>query len=166
MTEEHVQMEKLGNHKNINKYKRKITSYYSIAKISGNFLMKCTTEENGAWKVDVVACVLDDGSRLELNDHKPVGNDEFSCAVAPDGSVSLRQMVNANAGCGTHPVGDVWREGNFEFECQRRGQQILRACITDCNLRIKAGEQISADGQEIKSSFENRRKASWSCTVL
>lgn len=77
--------------------------------------MRCNENPDGSWKVYAVACLLPDGSKMELNEKRQYGSDEFACIAAADRTVSLQQMVNVNAGCGSHPVGNRYSKSFFLF---------------------------------------------------
>lgn len=73
--------------------------------VKDRFLIKCVELGNGAWKTEIVGCVLADGTRIPLNGTEKVGNDEWTCKADSNGLVTLQQHINAVAKCGSRSVG-------------------------------------------------------------
>ncbi|CAD5224604.1 unnamed protein product [Bursaphelenchus okinawaensis] len=98
--------------------------------------MRCTINNDGSWKTEVVACLSPSGSRIPLNGKIIEDNSEWSCANNDQGKVALSQGPNPYATCGNHAVGSRWQEKSFELECRPGGVRELKACVTEDGQRI------------------------------
>ena len=110
------------------------------------FVMRCTINDNGSWKTEVVACVLPNGQRININSQIQDHNDEWKCQMNERGMVTLVQGTNPNAKCDGRSVGSRWQEKSFELECRPGGIRRLVACVTEDNQRIPVNGSKEVNG--------------------
>jgi len=111
-----------------------------------SFIMRCTIQDNGSWRTEVIACKSPTGARIQLGSSIEDGNDEWKCQMNDQGMVVLIQGANPNARCDGRPVGTIWQEKSFELECLSGGVRRLVSCVTEDGQRVPVNGSREING--------------------
>jgi hypothetical protein len=111
-----------------------------------SFIMRCTIQDNGSWRTEVIACKSPVGAQIPLGTSIEDGNDEWKCQMNEQGMVVLIQGANPNARCDGRPVGTIWQEKSFELECMAGGVRHLVSCVTEDGQRVPVNGSREING--------------------
>lgn len=106
-----------------------------------HFVTKCVETEDQGWKLDILACLVNETIRVPINDSLEVDGQKYSCLVTPKGIQLVED--SASSCCGKHKDGETWIEEEvFEYVC-KSGKKSIQSCITkDGKMPINSTKDV------------------------
>uniref|UniRef100_A0A914WFH8 Abnormal cell migration protein 18-like fibronectin type I domain-containing protein n=1 Tax=Plectus sambesii TaxID=2011161 RepID=A0A914WFH8_9BILA len=114
------------------------------------FVMKCTINQSGSWKTAIVGCMSPQGAKININESRVEGADEFRCVADANGMVRMNQGIGRFSKCGTHTVGEQWVKGAFQYVCQPGGREEVTACVTPSGTRVGINSIVQENGVPVE----------------
>ncbi|KAK6032389.1 hypothetical protein OSTOST_01434 [Ostertagia ostertagi] len=119
--------------------------------VDGYFKYKCVTGGRRGWDVNIVACVMKDGTEIEAGTQKTIGEAVMDCRKEADGiTVTLSSSPAENASCEGHKPGEEWLHADiFKVRCGQYGKWQFLGCVVDGTF-YKDGETFQIAREDMK----------------